>query len=520
MNILDKAIGVIAPVKALKRTYARKQLEILNSGYSHHGASTTKKSLRGWVSTGGSTKEDIDDNLEKLRERSRDLYMGAPIATGALKTIRTNVVGSGLRLKSQIDYKYLGMSEDEANEWEEKVEREFSLWAESINCDAQRMNDFYELQQLAFISQLMNGECFAVLPMIRRKNLPYDLRIMLIEADRICDPQPKDIKKKIINGVEIGEFGEVLAYHLLNSHPLESMANKKEWKRIRKFGEKTGRQNILHMMESERVEQRRGIPILSPVIECLKQLSRYTEAELMAAVVSGMYTVFIESPNPMESEGTMLGEMLSDDESILEEDEKDTNYELAPGAIIGLGEGEKANVANPGRPNTAFDGFVMSICRQIGVAIELPYELLVKHFTASYSASRAALLEAWKMFRMRRNWLAKDFCQPIYEEWLCEAVAKGRIEATGFFNDPMVRKAYSGTQWNGPSQGQIDPYKEVMAAEKRVSNGFSTRTKETMELTGEDFNRNVRQLSREKELMKKGGILEDEVLADKKHSRK
>lgn len=64
---------------------------------------------------------------------------------------------------------------------------------------------------------------------------------------------------------------------------------------------------------------------------------------------------------------------------------------------------------NPGRPNTAFDGFVVAICRQIGAALEIPYELLVKNFNASYSASRGALLEAWKMFRMYRTWLANDF---------------------------------------------------------------------------------------------------------------
>lgn len=509
MNLFDRALGFIAPSTALKRTVARKKIEMLNSGYSHHGASTSKKSMRGWISTGGSTKEDIDDNLSKLRERSRDLYMGAPIATGALKTLRTNVVGSGLKLKSQIDYKYLKMTEDEAAEWEENAEREFSLWAESLNCDAQRMNDFYELQQLAFLSQLMNGECFALLPMIKRKNMPYDLRVMLIEADRVCDPDKKDNGRKIINGVEVGDFGEVLAYYLVNTHPLGKEFGKKEWKRIEKFGAKSGRMNMIHMMESERVDQRRGVPILAPVIECLKQLSRYTEAELMAAVISGMFTVFIENPNDLDLDSPALGEMTTPSESVLDEEEEDINYELAPGAIIELGDGQKANATNPGRPNTAFDGFVTSICRQIGVALEIPYELLVKHFTSSYSASRAALLEAWKMFRMRRAWLAKDFCQPVYEEWLCEAVAKGRIYAPGFFDNPMIKKAYSGAQWNGPSQGQLDPYKEVMAAEKRVNNGFSTRTKETMELTGEDFYKNVRQRIREEQLMKEAGFSQE-----------
>ena len=47
------------------------------------------------------------------------------------------------------------------------------------------------------------------------------------------------------------------------------------------------------IMNRERIGQRRGVPFLAQVIEALKQLGRYTDAELVAAVVSGMFTVFI-----------------------------------------------------------------------------------------------------------------------------------------------------------------------------------------------------------------------------------
>ncbi|MCX4265323.1 MAG: phage portal protein, partial [Firmicutes bacterium] len=92
MNFFDKAITAISPEHGLRRAQARRGLEIINSGYSHHGANRTKKSLLGWLFHGGSSKEDIEDNLDVLRQRSRDLYMGVPLATGALKTYRTNVV--------------------------------------------------------------------------------------------------------------------------------------------------------------------------------------------------------------------------------------------------------------------------------------------------------------------------------------------------------------------------------------------------------------------------------------------
>lgn len=473
-----------------------------NSGYGDHGASKSKKALIGWLPTSGSPKEDIDDNLETLRERSRDLYMGAaPIATGAIKTLRTNVIGSGLKLKSRLDTETLKISEEKAEELEKEIEKEFLLWSESKLCDAERKNNFYELQQLAFLSQLLSGDAFVLLPLIKKMGFPYEISIQLIESDRVKTPPDKMGDKNIISGVEYGKYGEAKAYYIAKKHPKsENALFNNSYVRVPAYGEKTGEINVIHLMESERPGQTRGVPILASVIEPLKQLGRYTDAELMAAVISGMYTIFIET-QAENYEEPLLGESLPEYERI---DDADPNtIEIGNGSVVQLAPGEKANATNPGRPNTAFDGFISSICRQVGTALEVPYELLVKQFNSSYSASRAALLEAWKMFKMRRSWIKDDFCQPIYEAWLTEAVLKGRINLPNFFSDPRIKKAYCTSEWSGPTQGQIDPLKEVVAATRRVEEGFSTRSRETIELTGGDYYANIKQLQKENKL--KGG---------------
>ena len=296
----------------------------------------------------------------------------------------------------------------------------------------------------------------------------------------------------------MNDAGEVVAYHISTHHPLSFEYKERKWTRVEAYGKRTGRRNVLHIMNRERIGQRRGVPFLAPVIEALKQLGRYTEAELVAAVISGMFTVFIEKDAP--GEDGALGESIAEELQVDAEDEN--SLEMGNAAVLDLNMGEHAKEVNPGRPNTAFDGFVTSICRQIGAALEIPYELLVKNFNASYSASRAALLEAWKMFKMYRSWLANDFCQPIFEEWLSEAVAKGRISAPGFFSDPMIRKAYCGAEWNGPAQGLLNPVQEVEAATKRVEQGFSTREREAVEITGTDFYRNARQLRQEEKALR------------------
>ena len=106
MNVFDKVVGAVAPVHAMKRKAARmalKQMDrLVNTGYSEGGASYVKKSLTGMTGVSASPQLDIDANLWTLRNRSRELYMTSPVATSAIKTPRTNVVGAGLHLNCRV----------------------------------------------------------------------------------------------------------------------------------------------------------------------------------------------------------------------------------------------------------------------------------------------------------------------------------------------------------------------------------------------------------------------------------
>src|SRR5690606_38961881 len=84
-------------------------------------------------------------------------------------------------------------------------------------------------------------------------------------------------------------------------------------------------------------------------------------------------------------------------------------------------------------------------------------------------------------------WIVQTFCQPIYEEWLAEAVAKGRIVAPGFFDDPVIRAAWCGAKWYGPSQGHLNPLQEANAAKVRIEEEISTREREAAEFSGESW---------------------------------
>lgn len=510
---IDKMIEAISPSAALKREYDRKRLSFIkgisNSGYDESGASRSKNSMKGWNAISKSPQEDIDSNLGTLRQRARSLYTSAPIAVSALKTNRTNIVGMGLKVRPNIDAERLGLTHDQAAIWNKNTQREFEMWASSKFCDATRSNNFYEQQQVVCLSWLMNGDACGVIKYDKVKNnfMPYGLRVHIIESDKVSTPNSygtyvnlyarTEIGNRIYNGVEIDENGAVLAYHICNGYPNSILTPNKEWIRVEAFNKVTGLPNVLLVFESERPEQYRGVPYLAPVIESIKQLTRYSEAEIMAAVINGFFTVFITTTgNKSEIPFGGIDETTSSDE------DSSNNYGLGPGMINILEPGEDIKMADPSRPTGNFDAFTSAYSKYIGAALEIPVELLLKSFMNSYSASKAALEEAWKAFSMKRSWLANDFCQPIYEIWLHEAVGSGRIKAPGFFLDPAIKRAYCRAQWNGPAKGMLDPLKEVNAAKGRIDLGISTREIETMEQSGGDFDSNVQQLIRENEAMK------------------
>lgn len=482
----------------------------INKGFSEAGASYSRKALKGFTVHSGSPNEDINYNNMTLRQRSRILAMSGGLALSALKTNRTNVIGCGLIFKPAIDREVLGLTEEQATEWQKQTEREFALWAENKNnCDAIGMNDYYKMQQLVFYSALASGDAFTLIQRDEKAVTPlspYSLRLNIIEADRIQTPtnnaygglmQVTDGKTKdgnpIYDGVEVDSVGKVKAFHIRSDYPFEINSKKTDWTRVEAIGKETGLPNIIQIMaDVERPGQYRGFPLIAPVLEMILQIRRYTDSELMAAVVESLFTAFVKTET--DPKDNPLSEVTTGEEPI---ETDDTEYEMGMGNVVMMKPGEDVTFADPKRPAGGFPAFVEAVAVQIGASLEIPKEMLLKQFNSSYSASRAALLEFWKLVKMRREWFVSDWCRPIYEIWLYEAVARGRIKAPGFFNDPIRRMAWLGAKFVGPSQGMLDPTKEITAEQMMCENGFSSRSDSAMRLNGSEFSQNIQYLKQE-----------------------
>ncbi|WP_420406918.1 phage portal protein [Hoeflea sp.] len=493
-TILDRLVGMVSPATALERMKARTLLQAYTGGKGGYaGGKRDRRGLANFIPEGGSADADLLPEADDLRARSRHIARNVPVATGAIATNKTHVIGDGLTVKSACDYSALGIGEAEAQEWNAKADREFRLACASI--DWTRVEEFGDLQDTVFGSELESGDVFA----IRRFRLDagdsYGTKVQVIEADRVSNPGHAQDTDKIKGGIEHNANGVPVAIHVADRHPGDLYRKPVKWRRV-PLRYNDGRRIVIHLINRSRPDQTRGIPYFAPVIEAIKAFGDYQEAEVRAAVVSAMFTVFVKRLPGDDDAGPLAG---------TESSFSDDSLQLGSGAVVGLDEGEDVTIANPMRPNPNFDGFAQAFLRLVGVALELPFELLIKHFTASYSASRAALEMAYHSFRKRRSRFARQFVAEVRSWVIEEAVLTGRLDAPGFFDDPIVRQAWLRADITGPVRISLDPKKDAEADAIDRENGFKTSQQIMTERTGGDFDVKTDTISRENARLKDAG---------------
>lgn len=447
---------------------------------AYRGASHVLRSMQAYTPLLGSAASDLPQwEQMTLRARSRDAFRNHPIARAALTRNRTNIVGTGMMCRPAVDADVLGLSPEAAKAMNRTLRQRFRAWAESPQaCDWEATIDFYGLQGLALLSAMASGDVFALTPLQDRPGNTSELKVQLVEADRVSNPRDGADTESLMDGIAMAD-GVPFGCWIRSQHPGEvrTMTRIASWEFYPFFGADTGRRRVLHVWnDKERPGQVRGAPYLAPILEPLLQITRYGGAELMAAVVSAMLTFFIERESDQVDENGNPIPFLEDG----------SDFKVGEGAVVDLAPKEKAHMANPSRPNAQFDPFFMAVTKQIGAALELPVDELLLHYQSSYSAARAAMLQAWRFYTMRRWVLAQQFCQPIYALWLDLEVASGRLTLPGYA-DPMRRIAYSRALWIGPSRGSMDEEKEARAAKTRIEIGVSNEAIETAQMTGEDW---------------------------------
>ncbi len=440
-----------------------------------------------WNPPEATADEAILPSLSALRNQSHDLDRNEAIARGAIENTVSNVIADGLRPQAKLDHEVLGIPEAKAREFEKAAERIFSLHASSVYSDFTRANPFGINQAIALRAVLLDGDCLILKRYKPGPGAILGTCIQIIEGSRLRNPMMGSHDRDIREGVELNEDGEAIAYHIVNRDRMRSM-EPEQTLRIPRF-DADGNPIVLHLFHSRLPGQTRGEPFLAPVVERFKQISRYTESEIMAAVISAFFSVFVTS------EG--LGPFGDRKDAHLASRQINTQArsreKFGSGMLLNMLPGEKVETLTPGRPNANYQPFIQAVLQQIGMGLSIPFEVLTQNFQSSYTAARAALLESWKFVMIRRAWAVSKICQPFYDWVLAEAVSMSMMSAPGF-SETVKRRIYTSAEWVGPSMPSIDRLKDAKADETRLATRTASR-RSIVEESGKDFEKMEREIA-------------------------
>jgi len=415
--------------------------------------------LSDWVASSTSADAESRMAIRTLRNRVREMGRNNDHVANALRAIQNNIIGQGVTLQAQVKRGRgpgAGKLDAAAND---AIEKEFALWKRKDSCHTAGVLSFFEIERLMARSTPESGEIFV--RMIRqrmgRSKVPFSLEV--IEADLLDENYNGEYEgRQIRMGVEVNKWFRPVAYWFFTQHPGDIQFGSQgnlEQRRIRIPAEE-----IIHLFQTDRPGQTRGIPWFASALTRLRHMSGYEEATVIAARSSACQMGFIETPDPeYEGDSVMDGERVS---------------QFEPGRITTLSPGEKFTAFNPTQPSGLLDPFMRYMLRGVAAGVGVSYETLSKDYSQSnYSSSRLALLDDRDTWRTLQQWMIENFHQRVYEAWLEMAVMSNTLTLPGYEVDP---RRYEDVRWIPRGWNWIDPAREIAAYKTAVRSGFMTLT--------------------------------------------
>ena len=480
-----------------------------SGNYSYRKAAAKRTgSMKNWIPTRYYGPNEESRERRQIVERSIDLVASDPNAAGVVDTYATTVVGSGLAPHATLNPDDLGLSKDAIRAIQHRQRSIYQIW--QAEADASGRLSFGTIQYVMLRNTIQYGEYLVLLPMLNDPARKYSLACQMINPMRLCTPVDLATNPSIIDGVEIGEYGQPIAYWIQKSarqigRGTTALAvTSKDYLRV---PAKTGhRWNVLHGFIAQDTEQYRGYPMFAPAMKFFRDLNDYLDAELVSNIVTAAFSMFIE----VQAGGDPLGlanNMLSLSGETVDTTNQVRYQELQPGQIMYGNTGEKPHPITAARPGATFEPFTKTIKKAISMALNIPYPVLFKDPEATnFAGFRSAMLDAWRVFMMRRDWLGQD-CQKIWRMLMEEALLRGDWHYENYYtNESLVTRA----EWRGAPKGDIEPIKAAQADVILIEKNLKTRAAAIAERGG-DLRATLDQLQEEQKMMHDRGIDEQPI---------
>ena len=435
-------------------------------------ASTSKDNAKHWAAAEFlSADAEADSAARKiLRTRARYEVQNNSYARGIVNTIADDTIGTGPRLQ-------MLMESDELNR---EIEHDFLVWAKKTHLAL-------KLRTMR-VARCQDGEAFAI--MAQNPRLPCDIRLdmQLIEADRVTDDE-LNRDETCVDGIKFDKFGNPESYKVLKAHPGGSESFTQEFLQIKAA-------DMIHVFRQDRPEQHRGVPEIMAALPLFAQLRRYTLATVTAAEAAADFAGVLYTDAPASGESDSVEAM-------------DT-IELERNMLMTLPGGWKMGQVEPKHPTSTYAEFKHEVLNEIARCLSIPYNIAACNSSGyNYASGRLDHQTYYKSLKVDQSFIEEFILDRILEKWLREwCLVRHKT-----IDDCECRHVWF---WDGHEH--VDPQKEANSQATRLQSNTTTLAAEYAK-QGKDWESELRQIAKERELMKTLGIATEEATPEK-NSRK
>ncbi|HVR49316.1 MAG TPA: phage portal protein, partial [Pseudorhodoferax sp.] len=416
-------------------------------------------------------RDDVADGYLTAASRAIHSVQNSGWLAGAVEQTEAFTVGTGLRLAPRPDRVILGWSEGEADAWSEIIERQWLTWSGSpYDCDIAGMQTVDQMAATQLRMWIAYGEALALLPAIRRHGSSTRLKVQLLQPHWLS--QDTDAMGRMFQGVRVDAAGLPIGYRIqrdaTSGQTIDIAAR-----------DGTQRPQVVHLFKGN-PGQTRGITPLAPVLRVIRQFDQMADATLTQALIHAIFAATIESDAPPEHILQALAEAVNADgkgERVAAFDafmdytsgwHQGTQIDVGTsGRVAHLGIGESLKLNRSDSPNANYERFSRFLLLEIAKCLGLTYEAMTGDYSdATYSSVRSSTAANWPIVQMRREAIPVRFKQAVYEAWLDEGIADGRLPFKGGYQAFVAhRNAACAADWRGPPKPAADDLKAAKAAE-------------------------------------------------------
>lgn len=475
-------------------------------------------------------------NYGILRMRSWAAYLDSEVAQTVIRRYVTWVIGQGLKLQSE-PAKLILSGENiqlDAETFSKTVEARFNLYRGNKWADYSEMMSLDMIGKEVFKNAIVGGDVVVVLRYI--DNL---VKVQMIDGCHLQSPMygtesyPQELPNGVLikHGIEMDSKGKHIAYWI-KTGPIKT-------ERISCVTEGTDLQSAFIVYGLKyRLDNVRGIPLLSAVLETVAKMERYKEATLASAEERAKVVYQIVHEAFSTGETPLINQMANAFDSSTKQEipKTDDGHVLANKVAVSTNK-QTFNMTQgaeikplESKQELNFPDFYETNFDIVCATVNIPPNVAKSKYDSNYSASRAAIKDWENTLSVERKEFGFQFYQPIYNFFLEVEVLTNKITAPGYLlaklqKNNWVVEAYRKARWVGTPVPHIDPLTEVKAERAKLGDSaksipLTTVEQATENLNGGESNANIEQFANELEKTKTLKILAEPILPDNMKEKK